>query len=54
MDPGCRDSDLLQRVVSGFSAAWYRRGLARHFRTLGGGLFLHREADAVLYALESW
>jgi SAM-dependent methyltransferase len=35
------------------SADWYRRRLARHFRPLGGGLFLHRDADVVLYALES-
>lgn len=35
------------------SAHWYRKRLARHFRPLGGGLFLHRDADAVLFALES-
>lgn len=33
-------------------AAWYRKALARRFRNLGGGLFLHRDAPAVLYALE--
>lgn len=34
------------------SAAWYRRALAPHFRTLGAGLFLHRDADTVMFALE--
>ena len=33
-------------------AAWYRRRLARGFRSCGGGVFLHRDSDAVLYALE--
>lgn len=34
-------------------AQWYRKQLARDFRPLGGGLFLHRDATAVLYALEA-
>jgi SAM-dependent methyltransferase len=34
------------------SAMWYRRRLARHFRSAGGGLYLHRDSGAVLYALE--
>jgi len=33
-------------------AAFYRKRLARNFITLGGGLFAHRDADVVLYALE--
>jgi SAM-dependent methyltransferase len=33
-------------------AAFYRRALARDFRACGGGVFLHRDAGAVLYALE--
>ena len=32
--------------------AWYRTRLARSFRACGGGVYLHRDADAVLYALE--
>jgi SAM-dependent methyltransferase len=34
-------------------ASWYRKRLSAHFAPLGGGLFLHRDADAVLFALES-
>jgi trans-aconitate methyltransferase len=34
------------------AAAWYRRRLARSFRACGGGVYLHKQADAVLYALE--
>jgi SAM-dependent methyltransferase len=34
------------------SAAFYRAQLARDFRPLGGGLYLHRDSEAVLYALE--
>jgi SAM-dependent methyltransferase len=33
-------------------AAWYRRRLAASFRACGGGVYLHKDADAVLYALE--
>jgi SAM-dependent methyltransferase len=33
-------------------AAFYRRALARDFRTCGGGLYLHRDSPCVLYALE--
>lgn len=35
------------------SAAFYREHLGRDFRALGGGLFAHRDADLVLYALEA-
>jgi SAM-dependent methyltransferase len=34
-------------------ADFYRRRLARNFRACGGGLYLHRESTAVLYALEA-
>jgi hypothetical protein len=34
-------------------ARWYRRRLERHFRVCGGGVFLHRDSGAVLYALEA-
>ena len=34
-------------------AALYRRGLARHFRDLGGGLWLSHGAQLPLFALES-
>ena len=31
---------------------WYRERLRKSFRNGGGGLFFHRDADAVLYELE--
>jgi SAM-dependent methyltransferase len=34
------------------SAGWYRKHLAPHFVAIGGGLFLPRESDVVLYELE--
>lgn len=34
-------------------AALYRRGLAENFKELGGGLWLSRQADLPLFALES-
>jgi chemotaxis methyl-accepting protein methylase len=34
------------------SASFYRRHLRGAFRNCGGGLFLHRDSGAVLYALE--
>jgi SAM-dependent methyltransferase len=34
------------------AAVWYRKRLARDFHACGGGLYLHRDSDAVLYALE--
>jgi SAM-dependent methyltransferase len=34
------------------SADWYRTRLSRRFRACGGGVYLHRDASAVLYALE--
>ena len=33
-------------------ANWYRRRLSPAFRACGGGLYLHRDSTAVLYALE--
>lgn len=34
-------------------AAWYRRRLARHFLPMGGGVLLRRDADVVVWALET-
>lgn len=34
------------------SGRWYRRLLAKNFINAGGGLFIKREADVVLYELE--
>jgi len=33
-------------------ALWYRRAIGRHFRAIGGGLFLPLDSPAVLYELE--
>ncbi len=35
------------------SSGWYRKRLNKHFRNAGGGLYIRRDADVVLYALES-
>ena len=35
------------------NGSWYRKHLRAHFRACGGGLFLHRDAQVVLYSLES-
>ncbi len=34
------------------TAAWYRRRLATDFRNAGGGIYIKRDTDIVLYALE--
>lgn len=36
------------------TADWYRRAVGRHFRAVGGGLFLPKDSPAVLYDLEAW
>jgi SAM-dependent methyltransferase len=33
-------------------ARWYRQRLARHFVAIGGGLYLKRDAEVVVWALE--
>ena len=48
VDPDISDSDVFRRP-----ADWYRQRLSKSFRNLGGGLFLHREADCVLWELET-
>lgn len=35
-------------------AAWYRQRLGRHFRPVGGGVYLHRDAPCVLFSLEGF
>ncbi|MDH5675205.1 MAG: class I SAM-dependent methyltransferase [Myxococcales bacterium] len=47
-DRGASDGDVHRRP-----AAFYRRRLGKHFRCLGGGLWLNREAPTVLYTLET-
>lgn len=46
------DRDLTDGDVVLRRAAWYRRALAPGFRNAGGGVFVSRGAEAVLYALE--
>ena len=46
-DQRATDGDVYRRP-----AAFYRQRLARRFIAVGGGLFVHRDAGAVLYALE--
>lgn len=46
-DQRLTDSDAYLRT-----AAWYRRRLAASFRNAGGGIYIKRDTDIVLYALE--
>jgi len=51
------DDDLLDmkktdKSIHVRSAAWYRRRLAKHFENAGGGVFVAKDAGAVLLALE--
>ena len=41
------DGDVYKR-----KDAWYRKRLRQHFRSLGGGLYAHRDADIVLFSLD--
>lgn len=47
------DEQLADARIFRHSAQLYRRGLARSFREMGGGLWLSREAGLPVYALES-
>ena len=51
-DSNC-DQERTDKEAHLRSRNWYARRLGRRFRNAGGGLFVHREADLVLYALES-
>jgi SAM-dependent methyltransferase len=46
-DQSATDGDTFLRT-----ADWYRERLKRHFRSVGGGVFLSRECDAPLYEME--
>lgn len=46
-DPGRTDLDVYLRPAS-----WYRRRLARHFQPVGGGLWLKKPVDAVIWTLD--
>ncbi len=47
-DQTLTDGDVFRR-----RASWYRRHLRDTFRNAGGGLYIRRDADVVLYALEA-
>ena len=46
-DPARTDTDVYLRPAS-----WYRRRLARHFEPVGGGLWLKKPVDAVIWTLD--
>ncbi|SFD89656.1 class I SAM-dependent methyltransferase [Paracidovorax konjaci] len=46
------DEDLTDPLLFRHRAEAYRRGLSRHFREVGGGLWLSRAADVPLFELE--
>lgn len=52
IDDGLFDMEKTDRDIHVRSAAWYRSRLGRHFVNAGGGVFVARDADAVLLALE--
>ena len=47
IDPSATDLDVHWRT-----GAWYRKRLARGFTEIGGGLWLSRTSNAVLFELE--
>jgi 2-polyprenyl-3-methyl-5-hydroxy-6-metoxy-1,4-benzoquinol methylase len=46
------DPKRTDRTMHRFDAAWYRAALGRHFVNCGGGVFVPRGGDAVLWELE--
>jgi len=48
IDPDATDLDVHWRT-----GAWYRRRLGRHFRAVGGGLYVARAAGLHFYELEA-
>ena len=46
------DEDLTDPLLFRHRAEVYRQGLSGAFKALGGGLWLHREADVPLFSLE--
>jgi SAM-dependent methyltransferase len=46
------DEDLTDPRLFRHRAALYRRGLARHFKEMGGGVWLSRQASMPLFELE--
>lgn len=48
-DQSLTDSNAHLRATS-----WYRRRLGAHFHNAGGGIYIKRDANVVLYSLESF
>jgi SAM-dependent methyltransferase len=46
------DPDATDMTVHRRSGTWYRRELDRHFRQVGGGLWLSRDSTVPMYELE--
>ncbi|MFT4268892.1 MAG: class I SAM-dependent methyltransferase [Xenophilus sp.] len=51
-EQGIVDEDLTDARIFRHRAEVYRRGLARHFTAMGGGLWLSRQAQVPVFALE--
>jgi SAM-dependent methyltransferase len=49
---GLLDEDKTDRDIHVRSARWYRRILGRHFISAGGGVFIPKDSDTVVLALE--
>jgi len=47
------DKDLTDSDAHLRSSGWYRKRLSKQYRNAGGGVYIKRDADVVLYALES-
>jgi 2-polyprenyl-3-methyl-5-hydroxy-6-metoxy-1,4-benzoquinol methylase len=51
-DEGLLDERKTDPRIRVRSAAWYRRRVDPHFQSVGGGLFIPRDSDTVVLALE--
>ncbi len=52
-DNNC-DQELTDNNAHMRSTVWYRRRLGAHFRNAGGGIYIKRDANLVLFSLESF
>ena len=46
------DPDRTDQSMNRIEAAWYRKAISRHFTNCGGGLFVPKNSDVVLWELE--
>ena len=47
------DLDRTDNTMNRIDAAWYRKAISRHFTNCGGGVFLPKDTDVVLWKLEA-